>query len=218
MADKGTKRAAGNAAKSHPNTARGPAKVPGRAAPPHGETSRWRLWSPLVARTVSVAAGMLALAGIGAGATLAGDGFALSLPPAEDATAVASAGLSPAWLAPAPPVAPKPAASGAIAHPHPPAPSSAPPPPEKAPTSRGITADGKVVLNEASVEELTRLPGVGRKRAEAIVALRTRLKRFRKAAQLLRVRGIGIKSLRKMQPHLVLDWPREEAGAPEPEK
>ena len=68
-------------------------------------------------------------------------------------------------------------------------------------------ADGRVVLNAASAEELTRLPGVGMKRAEAIVALRTKLKRFKQATDLLRVKGIGPRGLKRMLPHLVLDAP-----------
>ena len=77
-------------------------------------------------------------------------------------------------------------------------------------SSRGVTPDGRVILNVASAEELTRLPGVGRKRARAILALRERLKRFRRISDLLRVRGIGVRSLRRMKPHLVLDPPKKE--------
>jgi competence protein ComEA len=54
-----------------------------------------------------------------------------------------------------------------------------------------------------------RLPGIGRRRAEAIVELRKRLKRFRTANDLLRVRGIGPKSLKRMLPQLVVDAPAQ---------
>lgn len=77
-----------------------------------------------------------------------------------------------------------------------------------------ITSDGRVILNEATVRELTTLPGVGEKRAEAILELRARLGRFDKPAQLLRVRGIGPKSLAKLTPKFVLDRP-PEPPAPE---
>jgi competence protein ComEA len=69
----------------------------------------------------------------------------------------------------------------------------------------GVTADGRVILNAASVDELTKLPGVGMKRAQAIVALRTKLKRFKHPTDLLRVKGIGPRGLQRMLPHLVLD-------------
>jgi competence protein ComEA len=64
-----------------------------------------------------------------------------------------------------------------------------------------------VILNLASADELTKLPGVGMKRATAIVALRTKLKRFKHATDLLRVKGIGPRGLQRMLPHLVLDAP-----------
>lgn len=83
----------------------------------------------------------------------------------------------------------------------------------------GVTSDGKVILNVANAEVLTQLPGVGARRAEAIIELRARLKRFRKASDLLRVRGIGVRSLKRMLPHLVLDPPKPETsepGAPTP--
>ena len=76
----------------------------------------------------------------------------------------------------------------------------------------GLTPDGKVILNLASAEELTRLPGVGLRRAEAIVKLREKLGRFRRVTDLLRVRGIGPKGLQRMLPHLVLDPPAQGAG------
>jgi competence protein ComEA len=80
-------------------------------------------------------------------------------------------------------------------------------PPADAGAARGITPDGKVVLNLASADELTQLPGVGMKRAQAIVALRIKLKRFKHATDLLRVKGIGPRGLQRMLPHLVLDAP-----------
>ncbi len=76
-----------------------------------------------------------------------------------------------------------------------------------APALAGVLADGRVVLNVASAAELTRLPGIGMRRAEAIVALRTKLKRFKQPTDLLRVKGIGPRGLKRMLPHLVLDAP-----------
>ncbi len=76
--------------------------------------------------------------------------------------------------------------------------------------SAGVTSDGKVILNVATAEELTRLPGVGQRRAEAIVQLRERLGKFRRVTDLLRVRGIGVRSLRRIQPLVVLNPPEPE--------
>jgi competence protein ComEA len=86
-----------------------------------------------------------------------------------------------------------------------PAASAAPPP---AAPSEAFTADGKLILNKASVDDLRRLPGIGAKRAQAIIALREKLGgRFKRATDLLRVKGIGVKSLKRLQPHFVLDPP-----------
>jgi competence protein ComEA len=82
-----------------------------------------------------------------------------------------------------------------------------------APPASGITADGRVILNLASEEELTRLPGIGPSRARAIVALRQRLAKFRAVEDLLRVKGIGRKTLRRIKPSVVLDRPADTAGS-----
>ncbi len=158
------------------------------------------------------------LAGIGVVATTyAKPG--LKLP--EGSRAMADA-LGTSWLKPSPahnsPSAPAPAASAPVTHAalaqtaagEAVADAPAPLPAEPAPSGgapTGITADGKVILNLASADELTKLPGVGMKRAAAIVALRTKLKRFKHPTDLLRVKGIGPRGLQRMLPHLVLDAP-----------
>lgn len=58
-----------------------------------------------------------------------------------------------------------------------------------------------VNVNVASVEELCTLPGIGRKKAEAIVALRTR-RPLTRVTQLLQVKGIGPKTLQRLKPRL----------------
>lgn len=70
-----------------------------------------------------------------------------------------------------------------------------------------ILPDGRIVLNLASETELTKLPGVGPKRAQAILALRQRLGRFRRVEDLLRVKGIGKKMLTRIRPAVVVDAP-----------
>ena len=62
-----------------------------------------------------------------------------------------------------------------------------------------------MILNLAGPAELQRLPAVGAKRAAAIVELRQRLGRFRRASELLRIKGIGPRTLERMLPLLVLD-------------
>ncbi|MEQ8273385.1 MAG: helix-hairpin-helix domain-containing protein [Deltaproteobacteria bacterium] len=57
----------------------------------------------------------------------------------------------------------------------------------------------KLDLNTATIAQLVKLPGVGPKRADAIVKLRERVP-FRRVRDLLRVRGIGRKSLARLRP------------------
>jgi competence protein ComEA len=157
--------------------------------------------------------GMGALLGVLAGIGVVATTYAkpgLVLP--EGPRAVAAV-LGTAWLKPVPP-----AASDHVAAPTAHVAASAPvaaaaKPPEApaeaapGPTPVGLTPEGKVILNAASADELTKLPGVGMKRAQAIVALRTKLKRFKSPTDLLRVKGIGPRGLQRMLPHLVLDAP-----------
>lgn len=81
----------------------------------------------------------------------------------------------------------------------------------------GILPDGRIIMNEATQRDFTRLSGVGEARAAKIVELRTRMGKFRKVADLLRVRGIGWKTLQAMKDQLVVDRPIEKQE-PEAEK
>lgn len=89
------------------------------------------------------------------------------------------------------------------------APVPAPPPPMT--SSARASPDDPVFVNYASAEQLQRLPGVGAKRAEAIVALRGRLGRFQRVEDLMRVKGIGRATIKKLRPLVRLGTP--EAGA-----
>lgn len=71
-----------------------------------------------------------------------------------------------------------------------------------------VLPDGRVVLNLATEDELRTLPGVGPSKARAIVALRQRLGRFRAVSDLLKVKGMGRKSLARLSPKVVVDPPR----------
>lgn len=80
------------------------------------------------------------------------------------------------------------------------------PPPEQ-PGERGgrsarATPEDPVHVNEASEADLRRLPGVGAKRAAAILALRARLGHFRRVEELMRVKGVGRSTIRKWRPLL----------------
>lgn len=197
--------------------------------------ARRRVWAPVLLRGVALGTALLGLAGIGsvvgnapapraravAHAELGLDALsaralaALTAPDAAAASATAPEPAAPESPEPEPPE-PAPAGSGAVP-PAPAAPSGAAAASEGSPTPcptadaagsspRGPAAEAApVVLNRADATELQRLPGVGAKRAEAILKLRQRLGRFRRPSDLLRVKGIGRRTLERMLPHLVLD-------------
>jgi competence protein ComEA len=73
-------------------------------------------------------------------------------------------------------------------------------------------AEGVVNIQTASMEELQRLPGIGPAKAAAIVAYRERTP-FRRVEDILRVRGIGRATFRRLRPMLTVSGPttlREE--------
>jgi competence protein ComEA len=65
--------------------------------------------------------------------------------------------------------------------------------------------EGVLNLNTATADELTRLPSVGPSRAQAIIELRQKIGGFKKLDDLMRVKGIGRKTFRKLEPLLRLD-------------
>jgi competence protein ComEA len=162
------------------------------------------VWAPVIAKGLAVFCGMLALAAIGASSLARGSGVPVVASAPALAARVTAAGLAPLAVAGEAAVAlDVPAPGGAV-----PAPDHEPAPPDSKP-SAGMTPDGKVILNLADAAELRHLPGVGPKRADAIVALRAKLGgRFKRVSDLLRVKGIGPKGLKKLEPHVVLDEPR----------
>ena len=60
----------------------------------------------------------------------------------------------------------------------------------------------RVDINRASVEQLTALPGIGESIATRIVEFRKEHGPFRRVEDLMRVKGIGEKSLEKIRPHV----------------
>ncbi len=200
----------------HPSSIETQGNNEGSLAPLPPTKATLRAWMPILRKVTAVTLGGLGLAGIGA-LSMAQTPAEHSPTPASSSPAFANMVSPTEWLAPSP----APATSSTATPPDvlteqpvpsppcPPTPGSVTAAATSASSRPGILPDGRVVLNLATSAELTTLPGVGPKRAEAILALRTRLKGFRKLSDLLRVKGIGVKSLRKLEPKLVLDVPKE---------
>jgi competence ComEA-like helix-hairpin-helix protein len=73
-----------------------------------------------------------------------------------------------------------------------------------APRRGGKDAPARPVnLNAAPKGELTKLPGVGEKTAEAIIERRTHIP-FRRIEDIMEVKGIGEKKFEKMKPYLTV--------------
>jgi len=69
-------------------------------------------------------------------------------------------------------------------------------------TTRADEARPPVNINNASREELERLPGIGPALAARIVEHRERYGRFRRAEHLLLVRGISERRFRQLRPYV----------------
>ena len=59
-------------------------------------------------------------------------------------------------------------------------------------------------VNKASEEELELIPGVGPAMAQRIITWREENGRFERVEDLLNIRGIGVKTLEKLRPYVVV--------------
>ena len=64
---------------------------------------------------------------------------------------------------------------------------------------------GKINLNKATVEELSQLKGIGMKYAERIVEFRDKNGPFKQVEDLLKVQGIGPKTLEKNKDRITVE-------------
>ncbi len=149
-------------------------------------------WSSPLARVLLGGAALVLLAVLGGSALAGAERPPGSVPALQDAAPVV---LAETVIS----LPPKEPGDGG-ASPAPPSPA----PPQgsaRAPgASSKATPEDPVSLNEATLEDLRRLPGVGPKKAEAILALRARMGRFARPEDLLKVKGIGRGTFRKLRP------------------
>jgi competence protein ComEA len=68
----------------------------------------------------------------------------------------------------------------------------------------GGESSQRVRLNTANVQQLASLPGIGKVRAEAIVEYRSTHGRYRTVDDLARVRGIGVATVERLRPLVVV--------------
>jgi comEA protein len=73
------------------------------------------------------------------------------------------------------------------------------------PGSAKLPALESIAINKANASELTRLPGIGPKTAEVIVAYRNEHGPFQDLSHVMRVKGIGPKKWEQIRPYLRLN-------------
>jgi competence ComEA-like helix-hairpin-helix protein len=83
------------------------------------------------------------------------------------------------------------------------------------PAQAAKAVDGVVNINTAEVGVLGLLPGIGPAKAVQIVAYRKR-RPFRTVDELVRIRGIGRKMVRRLRVHLAVTGPTTATGSDAP--
>jgi competence ComEA-like helix-hairpin-helix protein len=76
----------------------------------------------------------------------------------------------------------------------------------------GKGVEGTINLNTATAETLALLPGIGPSKAESILAYRKRHP-FRTVDELVRIKGIGRKMVRRLRAHLATGGPTTASAA-----
>jgi len=157
-----------------------------------GRLSQWLTPAPRLVIGVAEAAPPPRSSAAIAGAPCA---EASSAPPAAEASSAPPAAEVKSGVAPA---APETALLGGDA-------DAGADPAEDAGASKGVASDGKIILNLATEADLRRLPHVGHKKAQAILALRAQMKKFTRVEDLLKVKGIGRRALARLRPLVRVD-------------
>jgi competence protein ComEA len=80
------------------------------------------------------------------------------------------------------------------------------------PAEAGKAVDGVVNLNTAPAEILALLPGIGPAKAAAILVYRKR-RPFRTVDELVRIKGVGRKMVRRLRAHLAVAGPTTAAAS-----
>ncbi len=79
---------------------------------------------------------------------------------------------------------------------------------EQSTKALGIIPEVLVVnLNTATAEQLMKLPGVGKKKAEDFIRAR-KIRPYRRVSDIMRIRGIGRKTYQRLKPYLRVREPR----------
>lgn len=75
---------------------------------------------------------------------------------------------------------------------------------KQAPKVTSVHHQAMININTATVKELVKIKGIGEKKAEAIVAFRTKNGNFKKTADIMLVKGIGKKMFERIKDHITV--------------
>lgn len=84
--------------------------------------------------------------------------------------------------------------------------------PVEKPDAPGMLEGEVLDLNTATLSDLTRLPGIGETKAQAIITWRETHGPFQTVEDLLSVDGIGEKTLENLRPYIAVTTIEEEGG------
>ena len=73
-----------------------------------------------------------------------------------------------------------------------------------------ISIFAKININTATKTEFQKLPNIGPKKAERIVKYRLEHGDFKRIEDLIKIKGIGKKTIEKLRPHITLELTQEE--------
>ena len=82
------------------------------------------------------------------------------------------------------------------------------------PTTKPVPTDGAIDINSAGEAQLVTLHGIGPSKARAIINDREKNGPFETVDALVRVRGIGQKTLEKLRPYVIAAQPQAPPDAP----
>ena len=66
----------------------------------------------------------------------------------------------------------------------------------------------KIEINSATAQQLQEVPGIGPALATRIIEFREEHGRFERVEDLLNVQGIGVRTLERMRPYLMVETPK----------
>ena len=119
----------------------------------------------------------------------------------NEVVAVATAAPRPAHTASPTPVPAGGAAGSSAAASEAPAPEASPAPAEE-PVLEEVLVEKSVDINQASLEELDRLPGIGPALGQRIIDYREQNSGFYDIEEIMEVSGIGEKTFQKLEPYI----------------